>query len=97
MILRNALLPDGSRHDIDLKDGRVAAFLPPSPGEALGLDAIGDVVALGPVRYPGQAEKGLVEMDVAVDQRRQDEAERLAGRGRQEGRDAAVLQVDVMA
>jgi len=37
MILRNALLPDGSRHDIDLKDGRIAAFLPPSPGEALGL------------------------------------------------------------
>src|SRR5262249_21231989 len=37
MILRNALLPDGSRHDIDLKDGRIAAFLPPSPGEALSL------------------------------------------------------------
>jgi cytosine deaminase len=37
MILRNALLPDGSRHDIDLKDGRVAALLPPTPGEALGL------------------------------------------------------------
>jgi len=37
MILRNALLPDGSRHDIDLKDGRIAAFLTPSPGEALGL------------------------------------------------------------
>jgi cytosine deaminase len=37
MILRNALLPDGSRHDIDLKEGRIAAFLPPSPGEALGL------------------------------------------------------------
>ena len=29
MILRNALLPDGSRHDIELKDGRIAAFLPP--------------------------------------------------------------------
>ena len=37
MILRNALLPDGSRHDIQLKDGRIAAFLPPSPGESLGL------------------------------------------------------------
>jgi cytosine deaminase len=37
MILRNALLPDGSRHDIDLKDGRIAAFLPPSSGEPLGL------------------------------------------------------------
>jgi cytosine/adenosine deaminase-related metal-dependent hydrolase len=37
MILRNALLPDGSRHDIDLKDGRIGAFLPPSPGAALGL------------------------------------------------------------
>jgi len=37
MILRNALLPDGSHHDIDLNDGRIAAFLPPSPGEVLGL------------------------------------------------------------
>jgi cytosine/adenosine deaminase-related metal-dependent hydrolase len=37
MILRNALLPDGTRHDIDLKDRRIAAFLPPSPGETLGL------------------------------------------------------------
>ena len=32
MILRNAALPDGSRHDIELKDGRIAAFLPPSTG-----------------------------------------------------------------
>ena len=30
MILRNATLPDGRRHDIDLKDGRIAALLPPS-------------------------------------------------------------------
>src|SRR5882757_1703527 len=37
MILRNARLPDGARHDIELKDGRIAAFLPPSPGESLGL------------------------------------------------------------
>jgi cytosine deaminase len=37
MILRNAALPDGSRHDIDLKDGRIVAFLPPSPCESLGL------------------------------------------------------------
>ncbi len=37
MILRNALLPDGSRHDIELKDGRIAAFLPPSAVEAFGL------------------------------------------------------------
>ena len=33
MILRNATLPDGARHDIELKDGRVAAFLPPSDAE----------------------------------------------------------------
>jgi len=33
VILRNATLPDGTRHDIELKDGRVAAFLPPSNAE----------------------------------------------------------------
>jgi cytosine deaminase len=37
MILRNAALPDGSAHDIELKDGRIAAFLPPSPGDSAGL------------------------------------------------------------
>jgi cytosine deaminase len=37
MILRNALLPDGTRHDIELNDGRIAAFLPASPGESAGL------------------------------------------------------------
>jgi cytosine deaminase len=37
MILRNATLPDGTRHDIEIKDGRIAAFLPPSIGEAAGL------------------------------------------------------------
>jgi cytosine deaminase len=37
MILRNATLPGGSRHDIEMKDGRIAAFLPPSAGEAAGL------------------------------------------------------------
>jgi cytosine/creatinine deaminase len=34
MILRNAALPDGSRHDIEMKDGRIAAFLPPTASEA---------------------------------------------------------------
>jgi cytosine deaminase len=33
VILRNATLPDGTRHDIELKDGRVAALLPPSDAE----------------------------------------------------------------
>jgi cytosine deaminase len=33
VILRNATLPDGTRHDIELKDGRVAALLPPSNAE----------------------------------------------------------------
>jgi cytosine deaminase len=33
MILRNAALPDGSRHDIEMKDGRIAAFLPPTGSE----------------------------------------------------------------
>jgi cytosine/creatinine deaminase len=37
MILRNATLPDGSRHDIEIKDGRIAAFLSPSIGESAGL------------------------------------------------------------
>jgi cytosine deaminase len=37
MILRNATLPDGARHDIEVKDGRIAAFLPPSIGESVGL------------------------------------------------------------
>jgi len=37
MILRNATLPDGTRHDIEMKEGRIAAFLPPSIGEATGL------------------------------------------------------------
>src|SRR4029079_2202391 len=32
-MIRNATLPDGSRHDIKIKDGRIAAFLPPSTGE----------------------------------------------------------------
>jgi cytosine deaminase len=37
MILRNATLPDGTRYDIETKDGRIAAFLPPSIGESAGL------------------------------------------------------------
>jgi cytosine deaminase len=32
-MIRNATLPDGSRHDIEIRDGRIAAFLPPSEGE----------------------------------------------------------------
>lgn len=33
MILRNATLPDGARHDVEVEDGRIAAFRPPSGGE----------------------------------------------------------------
>lgn len=33
MLIRNATLPDGSRHDIDVTEGRIAALLPPSPTE----------------------------------------------------------------
>lgn len=33
MILRNATLPDGARHDIEVEDGRIAAFRPPSNAE----------------------------------------------------------------
>jgi cytosine deaminase len=32
-MIRNARLPDGSQHDIEIRDGRIAAFLPPSAGE----------------------------------------------------------------
>jgi hypothetical protein len=63
---------------------------------AFGFDAIGDAVARGLVGYPGQAEQGLVEMDVAVDQRRQDQAARLCMGRRQQSRDAAVLQLDIV-
>ena len=37
MLIRNATLPDGSGHDIEIEGGRLAAFLPPSDGEAAGL------------------------------------------------------------
>ncbi len=37
MIFRNATLPDGTRHDIETRDGRIAAFLPPSIGQSAGL------------------------------------------------------------
>lgn len=43
MILRNATLPDGSRNDIDLKDGLIAALLPPS-GDAPALVALPPLV-----------------------------------------------------
>jgi cytosine deaminase len=33
MIIKNATLPDGSRHDIEITDGRIAALLPPTTGE----------------------------------------------------------------
>jgi len=33
VILRNATLPDGTRHDIEVEDGRIAAFLPPTDTE----------------------------------------------------------------
>ena len=32
-MIRNATLPDGSRHDIDIRDGRVVALQPPSSSE----------------------------------------------------------------
>jgi cytosine/creatinine deaminase len=33
MIIKNATLPDGSKHDIEIKDGRIAALLPPTASE----------------------------------------------------------------
>jgi cytosine deaminase len=32
-MIRNALLPDGRRHDIEIRNGRIAAFLPPTAEE----------------------------------------------------------------
>jgi cytosine deaminase len=32
-MIRNATLPDGSRHDVEIRGGRIAAFLPPTDGE----------------------------------------------------------------
>jgi cytosine deaminase len=32
-MIRNATLPDGSRHDIEIKDGRIAALRPPTDSE----------------------------------------------------------------
>ena len=32
-MIRNATLPDGHRHDIEIREGRIAAFLPPSDSE----------------------------------------------------------------
>jgi len=33
MIIHNATLPDGSTHDVEIADGRIAAFHPPTAGE----------------------------------------------------------------
>ena len=61
---------------------------------ALGLDAVGDAIARRLVGNPGQAEQRLVEMDMAVDQRRQDqraaEIEVAAPGGRGGGRRSAL-------
>ena len=32
-MIRNATLPDGSRHDIEIRDGRIAALRPPTESE----------------------------------------------------------------
>src|SRR4051794_18563640 len=32
-MIHNATLPDGSRHDIDIKHGRIASLRPPTPSE----------------------------------------------------------------
>jgi cytosine deaminase len=33
-MIRNAILPDGSKHDVEVRDGRIAALLPPTASEA---------------------------------------------------------------
>jgi cytosine deaminase len=42
VIVRNATLPEGGKHDIEVREGRIAAFLPPSAGEP-------DLVVLPPL------------------------------------------------
>src|SRR5213083_1167141 len=32
-MIRNALLPDGSKHDVEIRDGRIATLLPPTADE----------------------------------------------------------------
>ena len=32
-MIRNATLPDGSKHDVEIREGRIAALLPPTGGE----------------------------------------------------------------
>ncbi len=63
---------------------------------ALGLDAVGDGVARGLVRHPWQAEQRLVEMDVAVDQRRHHQHAGFRLGRRLQGNDAAVPDLDVV-
>ena len=84
---------------LGFRDGACRAHL------AFGLDAVGDAIARRLVGHPGQAEQGLVEMDMAVDQWRQDqrtaEVERVRAcrgiaRGREEGGDPPSLDVDVV-
>jgi hypothetical protein len=67
---------------------------------ALGLDAVGDAIARRLVGHPGQAKQRLVEMDMAVDQRRQEqrpfEIEVARIRGREEGGDPPSRNLDVV-
>ncbi len=63
---------------------------------ALGLDAVRHGVAGCLVWHPRQAEQGLVEMDVPVDQRRQEHDAGLSCLRREEGSDVAVVDLDVV-
>ena len=90
------LLPDGTRHDIDLKDGRIAAFLPPSPGEALGLVLPPlvdghihlDKTLLGLPWLPNQAEGNGVADRIEAERKVRARAQRLRDRDRRQSREA---------
>ena len=83
------------RAGLELRHGARRAYA------ALGLDPVRHLVAGGLIGHPRQAEQRLVEMDVAVDQRRQHESSRQIDgvrcrwRSREEGGDPPSLDLDV--
>ena len=80
-MIRNATLLDGSRRDIEIRDGRIAALRPPSPGD--GIDLAGalllpplvdghihlDKTLLGLAWVPNQAAGGAVSDRIAAERR----------------------------
>jgi len=76
-MIRNATLPDGSRHDIEIRDGRIAALLPPTadePGVMLLPPLVDghihlDKTLLGLAWVPNQATGGQVADRIEAERR----------------------------